>query len=189
MSDKESAESLLYVSSVDCYKHQWHVVEALARLIAKGHTDLRLRLVGWLHGPSVRRLQKTIARLDMASYVELWGPMSSSELPGVYHSASLFIFASSCENCPMTLLEAMASGLPIACSNRPPMSEFAEDGVCYFDPEDSVSIASAVGNILEDKSLRRDKARRAYELSLSYGWERCARETFTLLKEVGHRVS
>ena len=50
--------------------------------------------------------------------------------------ANLFVFASSCENMPNTLVEAMAIGLPIACSDRGPMPEVLRDGGVYFDPED-----------------------------------------------------
>lgn len=187
--EKKDTKTLLYVSTIDSYKHQWNVVEAVARLIAIGYKNVRLQLVGWLYKPSARRLQKTISRLNMEHAVRLSGPVASSELPKIYHNASIFIFASSCENCPITLLEAMASGLPIACSDRSPMPEFAKDGACYFDPENPASIASTVEKMLKDDRLRLEKAQRAYELSTTYTWERCARETFTFLKDIGHKTS
>lgn len=169
--------TVLYVSGLDLYKHQWHVVAALARLRAGGR-DLRLRLVGWVHRPGLRRLRRAMAGLGMTGHVQVDGPVPAAELPAIYHGASLFVFASSCENCPTTLLEAMAAGLPIACSDRPPMPEFAADAACYFDPEDPPSIAAALARLLDDGTLAQALAWRAFRLAAAYTEERCARETF-----------
>lgn len=103
--------------------------------------------------------------------------------------ADLFIFASSCENMPNTLLEAMAVGLPIACSNRGPMPEVLDDGGVYFDPEDAVSIANSVEQLIKDPDLRAKIARRASQLSEQYSWSRCAEETWKFICETYRRVS
>ena len=73
----------------------------------------------------------------------------------VLKRAHLFVFASSCENMPNTLVEAMASGLPIACSDRGPMPEILRDGGTYFDPENEVTIVVPDG---EREVGRRPKA-------------------------------
>jgi len=51
------------------------------------------------------------------------GAVPYEEIPKIYHNASIFVCASTCETFGQTVLEAMASGLPIACSNRSPMKE------------------------------------------------------------------
>jgi len=58
----------------------------------------------------------------------------------------------------------------------------ADSGV-YFDPEDHLSVATAVASILTDDDRRRAIARRARELSNHYSWARCAGETWTFLRE------
>jgi glycosyltransferase involved in cell wall biosynthesis len=85
---------------------------------------------------------------------------------------------------PNTLIEGMASGLPIACSNRGPMPEVLEDGGIYFDPENSASIAEAIEKIITDKELRITIAKRAKQLSEQYLWESCADATFAYLYQV-----
>ena len=85
---------------------------------------------------------------------------------------------------PNTLLEAMAVGLPIACSTRGPMPEVLEDGGVYFDPEDADSIAAAVEKIITDEKLRLSIAKRAKTLSEKYSWARCASETWDFVKAV-----
>ena len=65
-------------------------------------------------------------------------------MPEYLSKSNIFIFASSCENMPITLIEGMASGLPIACSDRGPMPEVLQDGGVYFNPEDCKSIVFAI---------------------------------------------
>ena len=62
------------------------------------------------------------------------------ELHSEYKDADLGVFASSCENLPIILIEKMASGLPIACSNKGPMPEVLGSAGVYFDPENSYEI-------------------------------------------------
>ena len=109
--------------------------------------------------------------------------VAAEKLPELLAESDLFIFASSCENMPNTLVEGMASGLPIACSDRGPMPEVLRDGGTYFDPTDPASIASAIEKLLVDTELRATFARRAAELSREYSWERCARETWAFLRK------
>jgi glycosyltransferase involved in cell wall biosynthesis len=62
--------------------------------------------------------------------------------------SDIFVFASSCENMPNTLIEGMAAGLKIACSSRGPMPEVLKDAGYYFDPESPVSISKAIEQII-----------------------------------------
>lgn len=174
----------LYVSKVDVYKHQWHVAEAVARLRRDG-LPVVLDLVGPAYGPALKRLNGTLRRIDPdGAFVRYLGPMSKSELPAVFHAADAFVFASTCENLPNILIEAMAAGLPIACVNRSPMRETAGDAAVYCGDERPESIASALAALAGNPEMRRLCAERAYTRASAYSWTRCARETFTFLAEV-----
>lgn len=177
-----AARRLLYVSPVAEWKHQWHVVDALARLRSAGLDDLRLELVGWVHPRSGRRLASALRRAGLGDRVEIAGALPADRVRARYHAADVFVFASSCENCPNILLEAMAAGLPIACSDRRPMPDFAGPGAVYFDPESPASIAAALERLLTEPALRRRLAQTAYERSLAYDWSGCAKATFDVLE-------
>ena len=82
---------------------------------------------------------------------------------------------------PNILLEAMASGLPIACSNRGPMPEVLGEAGVYFDPENAGSIASAILELIRSRDLRQRLAAAAFERARHYSWARCASETFDFL--------
>jgi len=173
----------IYVSNTAMYKHQWLVVRAIDALRKLGH-NITLKLVGGGTGKPQRLLKKQLAISDPHSvFIEQLGFVPQKELPGHLANADLFVFASSCENLPVTLLEAMAVGLPIACSNRGPMPEVLADGGVYFDPEDTDSISDAVEQIIKNRVLRERIAKRAKTISDQYSWSRCADETWTFIKE------
>ncbi len=180
---------ILYVSIVDVYKHQWRVADAVAQLRAQGF-PICLDLVGPAYSPALKRLQATLEKEDPAAeYLKYLGPVSYRELHKHYASSDIFIFASSCENLPNILLEAMASGLPIACSKLGPMPEVLSDAGLYFDPESPISIAEALRQLIDSPELRFEKAKKAYELAQQYSWERCARETFQFLSGIAREKS
>ena len=177
----------VYVSNAEMYKHQWHVVQAIANLRRAGHPVL-LTLVGGGSGPAKDLLDKAIAQEDPTGhFVEVLDMVPHNEIPRYLAKADIFIFASSCENMPNTLVEAMAAGLPIACSDRGPMPEILRDAGTYFDPEDPSSIAQAVKKLILDESFRQSTAQKAQVLSGQYTWARCARETWDFLIQISQK--
>ena len=108
------------------------------------------------------------------------------QLHHAYSAAEVFVFASSCENMPNILLEAMSNGLPIACARRGPMPEMLGEAGVYFDPEEPDAIAAAVRTLAEDPELRVRIATLAVERSRPFDWHRCACDTFAFLAEVAH---
>ncbi len=173
---------IVYVSIVDLYKHQWNVAEAVAQLRHSGFPVV-LELIGPSYVPALRRLEKTIRRIDpRRKFIHYTGPVPYAKLHASYSAADVCLFASSCENMPNIVLEGMASGLPIACSNRGPMPEVVGDGGVYFDPESSEDIAHALRQLIESPNARVRSAQAAFERSKSYSWQCCAAETFQFLR-------
>ncbi|MFZ5704566.1 MAG: glycosyltransferase family 4 protein [Pseudomonadota bacterium] len=171
----------IYISNAAPYKHQWHVVEAIAQLRARG-IPLRLRLVGGGSGPAMERLMAAVERHDPArDFVTLEPFVPHAEIPDLLARADIFLFASSCESMPVTLLEGMAAGLPIACSERGPMPDILQDAGAYFNPELPESIADAVGALACNPVESNAYADRAKAIAQSFSWQRCADQTFDFL--------
>ena len=84
---------------------------------------------------------------------------------------------------PITLIEGMASGVPIASSDRGPMPEVLQDGGTFFNPESPESIKQAIYQIIEDPILRKRIIKRSLNLSSEYQWSKCADETISFLTE------
>jgi glycosyltransferase involved in cell wall biosynthesis len=176
---------LLYVSNIEPYKHQWHVIDAVARLRATG-LPVDLELVGHSYPIARPRLDAALAAADPdGSAIRYTGPAAHAALVRHYHDADAFVFASSCENMPNILLEAMAAGLPIACADRGPMPGVLGDAGVYFDPEQPATIAAAVGRLFGDPALRAALAEGAHRRAAAFSWARCADETFAFLSGAG----
>jgi glycosyltransferase involved in cell wall biosynthesis len=175
----------LYVSKVDAFKHQWSVIEALARLKKDGW-PVALDLVGGTaYSKAARRMEEALKRFDpCGEFVRQHGEIPYGTIEDCYHRSDGAVFASSCESISIILLEKMAGGLPIACSNRGPMQEILGSAGVYFDPENPSSIAEACAQLMRAPSIREEKAAMAYRRALAYTWERSAGHTFSFLREV-----
>jgi glycosyltransferase involved in cell wall biosynthesis len=117
-------------------------------------------------------------------WVRYHGSIAFNLLHEQYAKADLGLFASSCENMPNILLETMASGLPIACSNKGPMPEVLGDAGIFFDPEKPEQISRALLLLIKSPRLRAELAQESFARAQEYSWKHCANETFEFLNEV-----
>lgn len=174
----------IYVSNFDLYKHQPNVIEAISILRRKGH-PITIDLIGGGQGLGWKMTRAAIAQHDPnGTFVHSIGAVAHEEIPHHLAQADIFVFASSCENMPNTLIEGMASSLPIASSDRGPMREILGDTGAYFDPEQPDSIANAIEQFLTDSARRQTCAQDAGKAAGRYSWERCSRETFSFLVDL-----
>lgn len=178
---------VLYVSEASMYKHQWNVVRALGVLRREGYAA-SLLLVGGGRGRAQRMLDREVRRVDPSGeFVSQIGFVAQEEVRRHLHASDLFVFASSCENLPITLLEAMAAGLPIACSDRGPMPEVLGEHGVYMNPEDPDSIADALRALFESRELRERVAAGARAATEKVTWEEMSRKTWEFLAQIAGR--
>lgn len=174
---------LLYVSNVDVYKAQLEVVQAFAMLNPK-KLGLHLVIVGPERSYYAECVRAEISRLDLEDYVIMEGVVSYALLPSMYQHAVVNIFASKCENCPNILLEMMASGRPIVCSNYRPMPEFAGDSVLYFDPSKPIELKAVLEQAMFDLNLQKT-LKDSMKLKISeYCWEDSADRTWDAIANI-----
>jgi len=181
--DAQDPIRLVYPSRLEPYKHQVEVIQAVSEL-RKDFPQLTIDLCGPANRQYKAAVEATLRKYDPdGKNVRYLGELRTDELPGLYQQCHLLIFASSCENLPNTLIEALTFGIPIACSHSDPMPEVANDACLYFDPKDSRSIEQAIRSILCDWSgaLKRVETGRA--LASRYSWQICADQTFSFLYE------
>lgn len=176
--------TVLYVSILMPYKHQIEVAHAINKLHQDGY-PIRAKFLGSDWGEYGNEFRKILRRLDPGNKYLIWpGAVPYADLHQEYAAADMFVFASSCENLPNILIEAMAAGLPIACSDRGPMQEVLGNSGIYFDPENPDSIAQALKALIKNVALREQLAKSAWMDSQKYSWERCARETFAFIAAI-----
>jgi glycosyltransferase involved in cell wall biosynthesis len=168
----------LYVSPVLEYKHQTEVVRAIKVLREQG-LNIELTLAGGGGQRPLKIMTQLLDHVDaQREFVKIIEFIPNAEVANLIANADLFVFASGCETFGIALLEAMAVGVPIACSNRSSLPETLKDGGEYFDPQDPQSIAQAITRLVKDPQNRALRAERAKALATQYSWPRCAAETW-----------
>jgi glycosyltransferase involved in cell wall biosynthesis len=127
--------------------------------------------------PHERELRELAAELGIAEHVRLPAWLSEADLEGLYRAATCVVFPSLYEGFGLPVLEAMARGVPVACSSRASLREVAGEAALLFDPEDVDAIRSAMERLLRDAALA-DRLRAAgHERAAGFTWERTAELT------------
>jgi glycosyltransferase involved in cell wall biosynthesis len=127
----------------------WHEAELRARAAALGVQD-DIRLLGWL---------------------------SDEQVEGLWRVAEVFVYPSLYEGFGLPVLEAMARGVPVACSNASSLPEVAGDAALLFDPCDEAAIADAIERLLSDEQQAERLRVRGLQRAREFTWERTARLT------------
>jgi glycosyltransferase involved in cell wall biosynthesis len=165
---------LLSLSAKRPHKNLIALIGALARL-EPGRRPL-LVLAGY-RTPHEDELRARAQALGVADDVRLVGWVTGEEVEGLWALTEAFVFPSLYEGFGLPVLEAMARGVAVACSNASSLPEVAGDAALLFDPTDEAAIAAAVSRLLDDpheaQRLRDAGTRRAAEFT----WQRTARAT------------
>jgi len=103
--------------------------------------------------------------------------VSEDELEGLYRIAACVALPSLVEGFGLPVLEAMARGVPVACSNRPSLPEVAGDAALLFDPLDQQGVTEAIRRLLRDDTLRAEMADRGRERARLFSWRKTAEKT------------
>ncbi len=177
-----------YVSILNVYKAQLEVVRAWHLLRSRRAVEEKLLLVGPSNDQYGIQVAALIEELHLQNEVRIVGNVAYEHLPGLYQGAVINLFASSCENCPNILLEALSAGRPVLSSDYQPMPEFAADAALYFDPYSPEKMATQLELLLNDPVLQKDLGQRATARSADFQWEESARSTWLALRDLAHGV-
>jgi glycosyltransferase involved in cell wall biosynthesis len=167
---------VLCVSTLHPHKN----LDRLIRAYARRKRDWRLTITG-MRGFFAEALDRLVAELGVQDSVELTGWIPRDALLLLYSRAQAFVYPSTFEGFGMPVLEAMAAGLPVACSDIPPLREVAGDAALFFDPTKEDEIALALERIVTDCPLRARLAQAGPERAREFSWGRAAEETLAAL--------
>jgi glycosyltransferase involved in cell wall biosynthesis len=122
-------------------------------------------------------LRGRVAELALGNDVRLLGWTDQAELEGLYGAAACFVFPSLYEGFGLPVLEAMARGVPVACSGRGALAEVAGEAALRFDPESEASIAAAIERLLSDPGQRDRLSSAGRERAARFSWAATAAGT------------
>lgn len=174
-------EYVLYVSIFSPYKAQLEVVEAWKKLRKMRLTNEKLLLIGADYQDYGKKIKQRIQKHGLENEIICVGQVKYSDLPAIYQNAKVNLFASSCENCPNILLEALGSGTPVLSSNYQPMPELAKEGAMYFDPYNPTELAEILIEILNNPDKLKEMGLLALKRSENFNWHKTADETWRAL--------
>lgn len=175
----------LCVSTLHPHKNLERLIRAFAAFRGK-HPRFRLVLAG-MKGFHAAAVERTIEECGVAEAVDLTGWIPREAVRDLYRRAWAFVLPTTFEGFGMPVLEALAAGVPCACSDIPPLREVAGGAALLFPPEREEAIAEALERIANDDALRSRLAAAGRERAARFSWERCARETLAVLRQAaGH---
>ena len=175
---------ILSVSTLQPRKNYVRLIRSFANL--KAGTQLVIAGGrGWLY-------QDILAEAEgHGDRVRILGFVDDADLPALYRNAALFVFPSLYEGFGLPVLEAMACGIPVVCSNASSLPEIAGDAALLVDPLDTDGLAETMARALEDADLRREMIARGLAQAARFTWEQAARQllaAFDVVRELKNKT-
>ena len=177
-----TGDYILFVGTLQPRKNLIRLIEAFSN-IQYPISNVQLVIAGkkgWLY----REIFQQVEKLGLEGKVVFTGYVPEGDLPTLLSGARLFVFPSLYEGFGLPVLEALACGTPVVCSNASSLPEVAGDAAVLVDPLDVEGLAAALERVLRDEDLRAELIERGFEQTRKFSWERCARETLKVLENV-----
>lgn len=172
---------ILTVGNVQPRKNLVRLVTAVQALVDRHGHDVDLVVVG------PKRFQSDAiveAATRLEGRVHFTGYISDRQLAACYRRCTLFVLPSLYEGFGLPVIEAMAHGVPIACSNTGALPEVVGEAAMLFDPASIESMTDAMDRILSDQDLSGRLASAAASRGLTFGWRRSAEHTLQVYRQV-----
>ena len=178
----------LAVGTLEPRKNLLTTIEAHSRLpqrLRDAYPLVVAGIRGWLTGAISRRLNEATTRGE----VRLLGHVADAQLPLLYSGAAMLCYLSLYEGFGLPPLEAMASGVPCAVSNRASLPEVVGDAGILLAPHDVDGLTAAMLRIVEDREFAADLEARGLERAKAFTWKRCATLTMKCWEEAARGPS
>lgn len=177
------APFVLYAGNIKPHKNVDRLIEAFAKLRARGLGHVNLLIIGD-EISKYSGLRRLVHRHQIRQQVRFLGFVSTDTLAALYRLASAFVFPSLYEGFGLPPLEAMASGTPVITSNTSSLPEVVGDAALLIDPLNADEIADAMVRVLTDASLRADLVQRGFERVKQFSWDVAVRRTHGIYMDV-----
>ncbi len=174
---------LLYVGGLNPRKNVLELLYAYAKVLRDLPNQQKLVILGG----ACRHLEKLkllAEALDISEDVVFPGFVRTEELPFFYNGADLFVYPSLYEGFGLPPIEAMACGTPVITSNVSSLPEVVGPAAVTVDPRDTLQLAQAIYDVLENPVLRTELIRQGLERAKIYHWDSIARQVLHVYEQV-----
>ncbi|MCL5999747.1 MAG: glycosyltransferase family 4 protein [Chloroflexi bacterium] len=174
--------ALPYALFVGTFEPRKNLV-ALLRALQEQPADFRLVIVGE-SGWGDNEPAQVASALGVAERVTFAGRLSDEQLDACYRSARMLVFPSLSEGFGLPVLEAMARGVPVICSNTGALPEVTGGAAMLHDPHDPATLAWLLRAMWTDDELHDEYRRRGLERVAQFSWARTAQDTWRVYQAV-----
>lgn len=170
----------VYLGAIHPRKNLLTLVKAFEQFKSSNPSDHQLVLAG---RPSwhTEELLKTIRQSPWKESIHLPGYITVSEATALVASAEAMIYPSLYEGFGLPLVEAMACGVPVICSNVSSLPEVAGNAALLFDPQDESQLAELMSRVISDKTLVAELVQKGHERCQHFSWDEAARKVYDIL--------
>ncbi|NOR84302.1 MAG: glycosyltransferase [Ardenticatenales bacterium] len=177
---------LLYLGTLQPRKNLIRLIDAYTRAVDSpgspspepGPLLVLAGSPGWLAGPILEYARQA------GPTVHITGFIAEEDKAALISGATAFLFPSLYEGFGFPVLEAMACGTPVICSNTSSLPQVAGDAALLVDPLDTAGLATAIRHVLTDESLRSGLTRRGFANLQRFSWQRCARQVLAAIESI-----
>lgn len=170
---------LLFVGSLEPRKNLPLFIKALQHC----QVSLPLVIAGW-EGWGDKDWLKSIAGSNLENRIIITGYVDDETLACLYSGASAFVYPSLYEGFGLPILEAMACGCPVICSNAASMPEVAGDAAIQINPMNADDLAKAIDRIATDDVLRRSLIEKGFSRANQFAWRKAAESTYAVFNKI-----
>jgi alpha-1,3-rhamnosyl/mannosyltransferase len=172
-------EYFLFVGSLEPRKNLPLLIQALQI----STTAPQLVIVGW-EGWGKKEWKETVHQNGLDRRITLTGYVDDETLAILYSGATALVYPSLYEGFGLPILEAMACGCPVICSNVSSMPEVAGKAAIFISPFSAEELASAIDRLQSDRAIRQGLIDKGYSRAMQFTWRKTAENTFKLFKAV-----
>ncbi|MDD5074180.1 MAG: glycosyltransferase family 1 protein, partial [Candidatus Shapirobacteria bacterium] len=172
---------LVYLGTLQPRKNLESLIRALPEIISQ-HPKIKLVVIGkkgWLYSS----IFSLVENLELEKNIVFTGFVPDEEVPFLIAGARVFILPSLYEGFGITVLEAMACGVPVVVSKVSSLPEVVGEAGLYIDnPKNYAQIAQQVNKILSSEKLAEELVKKGLAQTKQFSWEKCAKETLEEIK-------
>ncbi len=156
--------------------------------------EIQLVITGKRNGHnSDKEIDKTLDKIEKRNPeifkdIRFIGFVDDKDLPAVYQEAKVFCFPSLYEGFGLPSIEAMASGVPVLCSDSSCFREINEENVLYFKENDLSDFTKKLFDIIMEKNLREELQEKGKKRAIFFDWEKCAGETIAVYEKIAGKL-
>ncbi|MFQ5952631.1 MAG: glycosyltransferase family 4 protein [Candidatus Omnitrophota bacterium] len=174
---------MLHLGTIEPRKNITGLVEAFAGYVLENDPDLHLVLAGkkdWGYEQVYQKLEK----LNVSSWVKFIDYVDDADMSAIYNLAKFFVYPSFYEGFGLPVLEAMACGTAVICSNTSSLPEVVGDAAILIDPNNIGELKEKIRELDTNASLRAELSERAIHQAGKFSWKKTAEQTLEVYKKL-----